>query len=260
VKASSFVGTYATQIPLSWNKTVLGTPHSIVAYGPPPTEIKTTATTFDVTGLKPLTEYLFSVKECDGLSCSPSSDEIKVKTEAGGANEVIFWLDKDIKAPVGTFPAPVGGGDFMANVRIPASTPPGPHILSASMYGRPPATATITVCQPGGCKPTVGVVNASNGTIFPPNSVVMVGGQVTLRGAAFAPNGEVSIYLDNVKAARITTAPVGPVGGFQATFRMPMVAAGHHTFIVLEAKPGTAPPHLQYDEANVAVYVQAAAQ
>jgi hypothetical protein len=260
VKASSFRGTYSTQIPLSWNKTVQGTPHSIVAYGPPPTEVKTTALTLDVTNLKPLTEYLFSVKECDGLSCSPSSGEVKVKTEAGGANEVVFWLDKDIKNPVGTFPAPPSGGDFVANVRIPTNTTPGPHLLSASIYSRPPATATITVCQPAGCAPTAALVNPANGTVFPSGSVVMVGAQVTLRGAAFAPNGEVMVYLDNIKSQRIATAPVGPVGGFQASFRMPMVQAGQHKFLLVEAKPGTQPPHLQYDEANVAVFVQAAAQ
>jgi hypothetical protein len=260
VKASSFRGTYATSIPLSWNKTVLGTPSTAVAYGPPPVSTKTGGLTFDATNLKPLSVYHFSVRECDALSCAPPSDEVTVKTEAGGANEVIFWLDKDIAHPVGTFPAPASGGDFIANVRIPANTAPGPHLLSASIYGRPPATATITVCQAGGCLPSAALVNPANGTVFPPGAGVMVGAQVTLRGAAFAPNGEVMIYLDNLKSQRIATAPVGPVGGFQSSFRMPMVAAGQHKFLVLEAKPGTAPPHLQYNEATVAVFVQAAAQ
>jgi hypothetical protein len=260
VRASSFRGTYATTIPLSWSKTVLGAPHTIVAYGPPPTTVTTTVLTFDVNGLKPLTEYLFSVKECDGLSCAPPSDEVKVKTEAGGANEVVFWLDKDVKDPIGKFPAPTSGGDFTANVRIPANTPPGQHVLYASMYGRPPASATITVCQPAGCAATVGVVNVANGTMFPPNAVVMVGANVTLRGAGFAPNGEVGIYLDTITTARLAAVPVGPVGGVQTTFRVPMTAAGHHKFIVIEPKPGTAPPHLQFVEAEVPVYVQAAAQ
>jgi hypothetical protein len=213
-----------------------------------------------VTNLKPLSVYHFSAHECDALSCAPPSEEVTVKTEAGGANEVIFWLDKDTAHPVGTFPAPASGGDFMANVRIPAGTAPGQHMLSASIYGRPPATAMITVCQSGGCAPSAALVNPANGTVFPSGAVVVVGLQVTLRGAAFAPNGEVAIYLDNLKSQRIATAPVGPVGGFQSTFRMPMVAAGQHKFLVIEAKPGTVPPHVQYDEANVAVFVQAAAQ
>jgi len=260
VKASSFLGTYSTSIPLSWNKTVIGTAHSTIAYGPPPTVVKTTATTFDVTGLKPLTEYLFSVKECDGLTCAPASEEVKVKTEAGGANEVIFWLDKDIKNPVGKFPAPTTGGDFTANVRIPPATAPGQHILYASIYGRPPASAQITVCQAGGCAATFGVVNTANGTMFPPNSVVISAGQVTVRGAGFAANGEVGIYVDNIKTSRLAQAPVGPVGGFQTSFRMPMLQAGQHKLIAIEPKPGTAPPHLQFIEASFPVYVQAAAQ
>ncbi len=258
VKASSFRGTYATAIPLAWTRTVLGAPHTEIAYGPPPTQVQTTATTFDVTGLKPLTSYQFSVRECDGLSCSPSSNQLAVKTEAGGANEVVFWLDKDVKNPVGKFPAPPSGGDFTANVRIPANTAPGAHTLYASIYGRPPASAPITVCQAGGCKATIGVVNTANGTLFPPGGVVMVGGNVTLRGGAFAPNGEVGIYLDNLKTSRITLAPVGPVGGFQATFRLPMVPPGHHQLIAIEARPGSSPP--QFVEAAVPVYVQAAVQ
>jgi hypothetical protein len=145
-------------------------------------------------------------------------------------------------------------------VRIPAATPPGQHTLYASIYGRPPASAPIAVCQPAGCAATVGMVNMSNGTMFPPNAVVMVGANITLRGAGFAANGEVGIYLDNIKTSRIAAAPVGPVGGVQATLRVPMVPPGHHKFIVIEAKPGTAPPHLQFVEAEVPVYVQAAAQ
>ncbi len=258
VKASSFRGTYSTEIKLAWDKTVRGKANSILAWGPPPTTIKTAALTFDATNLKPSTVYHFSVHECDGLSCAPPSDEFTSKTEAGGANEVVFWLDKDTQHPVGKFAAPVNGGDFTANVKIPAATAPGAHTLFASIYGRPPASAPITVCQAGGCAATVGVLNVANNTMFPPNAVVVVMSPVTLRGSGFTPGGVVAIFVDNLKGQKVAQAAVGPLGNFQGSFKMPMVQAGHHSLIAVEAKPGTKPP--QFVTANTPVFVQAMAQ
>jgi hypothetical protein len=87
-----------------------------------------------------------------------------------------------------------------------------------------------------------------------------VSSQVVVRGSRFAPGGAVVVFVDTVKGPRAGTAGVGPLGNFQATFNMPTVAPGPHKFLAVEAKPGTAPPHLQFVQASVGVYVQALAQ
>ena len=102
------------------------------------------------------------------------------------------------------------GGQFLTNVLIPATTAPGAHLLHAGTPGSQPATASITVCQVGGCGPTVGVVNTSNNTLYPPGSVVEVGLPVVLRGSKFAPGGSVWIWEDSVQGTKAGTAPVFP--------------------------------------------------
>ena len=106
---------------------------------------------------------------------------------------------------------------------------------------------------------TVGVVNPADGTMLPSGAVVTSGEVVALRGTGFAPGGEASIYLDNIKASRIAVAPVDASGGFQATFRMPAVPPGSHKFWVMEAKPGPVPP-TQFVQATIAIRLQAAAR
>ena len=186
VTASDFRGTYVNTITVAWNKTMIGKTKSTLEWGPPPVSITTPALTFDATNLKPATGYGFRVHECDGITCAPWSDLLTTKTEPGGSNLVTFWLDNDNAHPVGSSSAPPSGGNFVANVKIPPATAPGPHVLHAGMYGRPPANAQITVCQPGGCAATIAVVNTSNNTLYPPGenvgAVVSGGGaRLTLR-------------------------------------------------------------------------------
>lgn len=260
VTASNFRGTYVNAIKVGWNQTVLGKPRSSLEWGPPPVTITTLALTFDATNLKPATGYGFRVHECDGLTCAPWSDLLATKTEPAGSNIVAFWLDSDKAHPIGGAQAPAGGGNFIANVKIPPGTAPGPHKLYASVFALPPASADITVCQPGGCAATVAVLNTSNNTLYPSGAFVEVSTPVVLRGSHFAPGGAVAIFVDTAKGPRAGTAPVGPLGNFQASFTMPLIPAGSHKFLALEAKPGTAPPHLQFIQASVGVYVQAMAQ
>jgi hypothetical protein len=77
--------------------------------------------------------------------------------------------------------------------------------------------------------------------------------------------------VDSIKGTKAGTAPVGPLGNFQASFTMPMVQFGQHRFLAVELKPGVKlpltpkgkqpviPPQ-DFVVADVAVYVQAAAQ
>jgi hypothetical protein len=274
VTATFFKGTYINTLNIAWNKTVIGTTTSKLAWEPAPTTpvtITTAAITLDATDLKPATKYDFKVHECDGLTCAPESELLETETEAAGANDVKFWLDNNVSQILGNNVVSTSGGSFMTNVLIPATTTTGVHQLHAGVLGSPPSTATITVCQVGGCGPTIALVNTTTHTLYPPGSQVVVGGPVVVRGAKFAPGGSAWIWVDSIKGTKAGTAPVGPLGNFQASFTMPMVQFGQHRFLAVELKPGVKlpltpkgkqpviPPQ-DFVVADVAVYVQAAAQ
>jgi hypothetical protein len=271
VTASFFRGSYVNALNISWNKTVLGDTKSSLVWGPPKVTITTPALTFDATNLKPATQYTFQVHECDGITCAPLSDVLTTATEATGSNDVYFWLDSNTGQIIGHNTVGAAGGQFMTNVLIPASTAPGAHQLHAGTPGSQPATASITVCQVGGCGPSVAVLNTSNNTFYPPGSVVGVGLPVVLRGSKFAPGGSVWIWVDGVQGTKVAAAPVGPLGNFQASFTMPMIQWGKHNLVAIELKPGVKLPPTQKGKmpvippqdlvsASVAVYVQAQAQ
>lgn len=271
VTAEYFKGADVNTVNIAWNKTVLGNPKSSLVWGPPKTTVTTTALTFNAIDLKPATQYTFQVQECDGISCAPPSDVLTTKTEAAGSNDVYFWLDNDTGKIIGHNTVGLSGGQFLTNVLIPATTTPGAHLLHAGSPGGQPATASITVCQVGGCGPSVAVLNTSNNTLYPPGSVVGVGLPVVLRGAKFAPGSSAWIWIDGVQGTKAAAAPVGPLGNFQASFTMPMVAAGKHNLVAIELKPGVKLPPTQKGKmpvippqdlvsASVAVYVQAQAQ
>lgn len=277
VTATFFKGTYVNAITVAWNKTVLGTPISHLTWGPPPQTITTGALTFDATNLKPATVYDFYVQECDAITCAPTSELLKTATQAAGSGDIAFWLDNNTAQKVGGMAVNPAGGSFQTSVVIPASTTPGVHQLHAGGLNSPVATATITVCQVGGCGPSIAMVNTSNGTLYPPGEVVEVGLPVVLRGSKFTPGNSVAIFVDTIQGAKAGTAPVGPLGNFQTNFTMPMVSAGQHRFLAVEAKPGSmkmmpmlkggklqmAPRPLtpaDFITAAVAVYVQAQAQ
>jgi hypothetical protein len=271
VTASFFRGAYVNALNIAWNKTVLGDTKSSLVWGPTKVTITTPALTFNAIDLKPATKYTFQVHECDGISCAPLSDLLTTTTEAAGSNDVYFWLDNNTGQIIGHNTVGASGGQFLTNVLIPASTAPGAHQLHAGSPGGQPATASITVCQVGGCGPTVGVLNTSNNTLYPPGSVVEVGLPVVLRGAKFAPGGSVWIWVDSVQGTKAGTAPVGPLGNFQASFTMPMIPWGPHKLVAIELKPGVKLPPTQKGKApvippqdlvsaSVAVYVQAQAQ
>ena len=271
VTATFFKGAYVNTLNIAWNRTVLGTAKSTLEWGPPKVTITTPALTFDATNLKPGTGYGFVVHECDGLSCAPWSEVLQTATEAAGTNDVTFWLDNNVNQKLGNNVVGTSGGTFQTNVLIPASTTTGTHLLHAGVLGSPPASATITVCQPGGCGAAVAVVNTSNNTLYPPGSVVEVGLPVVLRGSKFAPGGSAWIWMDSIQGTKAGAAPVGPLGNFQANFTMPMVAPGQHKLLAVELKPGVKlpptpkgkqpvfPPQ-DFVSATVAVYVQAMAQ
>jgi hypothetical protein len=271
VTASFFRGAYVHALNIAWNKTVLGDTKSSLVWSPPQTTITTSALTFNAIDLKPATQYTFQVHECDGLSCAPLSDVLTTGTEATGSNDVYFWLDNNTGQIIGHNTVGASGGQFLTNVLIPATTAPGAHQLHAGTPGGQPATASITVCQVGGCGPTVGVLNTSNNTLYPPGSVVEVGLPVVLRGSKFAPGGSVWIWVDSVQGTKAGAAPVGPLGNFQASFTMPMIVAGKHNLVAIELKPGVKLPPTPKGKtpvippqdlvtASVAVYVQAQAQ
>jgi hypothetical protein len=271
VTASFFRGAYVNALNIAWNKTVIGDTKSTLVWGPPPVTITTPALTFNAIDLKPATQYTFRVHECDGITCAPLSDVLTTGTEAAGSNDVYFWLDSNTGQIIGHNTVGSSGGQFLTNVLIPAATAPGAHLLHAGTPGSQPATASITVCQVGGCGPTVGVVNASNNTLYPPGSVVEVGLPVVLRGSKFVPGGSAWIWVDGVQGTKAAAAPIGPLGNFQASFTMPMIMAGKHNLVAIELKPGVklppAPkgqmpviPPQDLVSASVAVYVQAQAQ
>ena len=253
VTATYFRGTYIDSLDIAWNQTVIGKPLTTVSWGPPPVTIKTPALTFHAIGLKPGTSYSFRVHECDGITCAPWSDTLTTATERGGSNQVVFWLDADKAHPVALATANASGAPFVASIKIPPATAPGAHMLHAAMPGQSLASAPITVCQPGGCLPSLGVVNTANNTLYPPGEVVVVGLPVTLRGSRFAPGGTVFFFVDTAKGPRAGSAVVGPLQNCQATFAMPPVAPGPHKFIAIEAKP-------KLLGASATVYVQAAPQ
>jgi hypothetical protein len=271
VTASFFRGSYVNALNIAWNKTVLGDTKSSLVWGPPKVTITTPALTFNAIDLKPATQYTFQVHECDGISCAPRSDVLTTGTEATGSNDVYFWLDNNTDQSIGHNTVGAAGGQFLTNVLIPAATAPGAHLLHASAPGGQPATASITVCQVGGCGPTVAVLNTSNNTFYPPGSIVGVGLPVVLRGSKFAPGGSVWIWVDSVQGTKAGTAPVGPLGNFQASFTMPMIQWGPHKLVAIELKPGVKLPPTPKGKmpvippqdlvsASVAVYVQAQAQ
>ena len=271
VTAEYFRGAYVNALNIAWNKTVLGDTKSSLVWSPPQTTITTPALTFNAIDLKPATQYTFQVHECDGITCAPLSDVLTTATEASGSNDVYFWLDNNTGQIIGHNTVGASGVQFLTNVLIPATTAPGAHLLHAGAPGGQPATASITVCQVGGCGPSVAVVNTSNNTLYPPGSVVEVGLPVVLRGSKFAPGGSVWIWVDSVQGTKAGTAPVGPLGNFQASFTMPMIMAGKHNLVAIELKPGVKLPPTQKGKtpvippadlvtASVAVYVQAQAQ
>jgi hypothetical protein len=271
VTASFFRGAYVNAMNIAWNKTVLGDTKSSLVWGPPKVTITTPALTFNAIDLKPATQYTFQVHECDGITCAPLSDVLTTGTEATGSNDVYFWLDNNTGQIIGHNTVGAAGGQFLTNVLIPATTAAGAHLLHAGSPGGQPATASITVCQVGGCGPTVGVLNTSNNTLYPPGSVVEVGLPVVLRGSKFAPGGSVWIWVDSVKGTKAGAAPVGPLGNFQASFTMPMIMAGKHNLLAIELKPGVKLPLTPKGKipvippqdlvsASVSVYVQAQAQ
>lgn len=271
VTCTYFRGAYVNALNISWNKTVLGAQKSSLGWGPPDQVVTIPALAFDATNLQPATSYQFKVHECDGITCSPESDVLTTKTEAAGANEVNFWLDNNNSQIIGKTAIGANPNSFMANVTIPASTTTGTHLLHAIAAESLPATATINVCAVGGCGAFIGVLNTQNNTFYPPGSRVAVGNTVVVRGSKFAPGGSVWIWVDGVKGIKAGTAPVGPLGNFQSSFRMPLIQAGNHTFVAIELKPGTKlpptpkgktpviPPQ-DFIAANVTVFVDAAAQ
>lgn len=278
VTATFFKGAYVNTLNIAWNRTVLGATTSELTWGPPPAVVTTSALTFNAIDLKPGTEYGFWVHECDAITCAPPSELLKTSTEAVGSNDVVFWLDNDTAQKLGSNVVGTTGGTFQTNVLIPASTAPGAHLLHAGVLSSPnaSATASITVCQAGGCGPSVAVLNTSNNTLYPPGSVVEVGLPVVLRGSRFTPGNSVAIFVDTIQGPKAGSAPVGPLGNFQASFTMPTVVAGQHRFLAVEAKPGAikmmpmikpgGKPEIQpltpadFVTAAVAVYVQAMAQ
>jgi hypothetical protein len=271
VTATFFKGNYVNALTVAWNKTVLGPTTSHITWGPPPQTITTSALTFDATNLKPATGYEFYVQECDAITCAPTSELLKTTTEAAGTGDITFWLDNNTAQKLGGTQVAAAGGSFQTNVLIPAATTPGVHLLHAGGLNSPTATATITVCQVGGCGPSVAVVNTSNGTLYPPGSVVEVGLPVVLRGSKFTPGNSAWIWVDSIQGTKAGAASVGPLGNFQANFTMPMVAPGPHKLLAVELKPGTKPPPTpkgktpvfppqDFVSAAVAVYVQAQAQ
>jgi hypothetical protein len=271
VTASFFRGAYVNTLNIAWNKTVLGAAKSALTWGPPKVTITTPALTFDATNLKPATSYGFVVHECDGLTCAPLSEVLTTATEAAGSNDVTFWLDNNTTQKLGSNVVSTSGNQFETNITIPAATTTGTHQLHAGVPGSPPASATIQVCQPGGCGPSVALVNTSNNTLYPPGSVVEAGNPVVLRGSKFEPGQSVWIWVDSVQGTKAGTAPVGPLGNFQASFTMPQIAAGKHNLLAIELKPGVKMPPTQkgnkpvfppsdFVSASVAVYVQAMAQ
>ncbi len=266
-----FRGAYVNVLNIAWNKTVLGTAKSTLEWGPPKVQIATAALTFDATNLSPATKYGFTVRECDALTCAPMSDVLWTATEATGSNVVRFWLDNNTSQIIGETAIGTNASSFQANVGVPAATTTGTHVLHAAVAGSQPASATINVCQPGGCGAFIGVVNPQNNTFYPSGSFVAVSNQVLVRGSKFAPGGSVWIWVDSVHGTRAATAPVGPLGNFQAKFSMPMVQAGNHTLLAIELKPGVKlpltpkgqqpviPPQ-DFITANVAIFVEAAIQ
>ena len=257
VTCNYFRGAYVNALNIAWNKTVIGATTSKLEWGPPPVTITTSALAFDAIDLQPATRYTFKVHECDGLTCAPESAELATATEGAGSNTVSFWLDNNTSQIIGTAAIGVNANSFQAKVTIPVGTTTGTHLLHASVLGNsttgmhqmhpgdpgsPPATATINVCQAGGCGPFIGVVNPQNNTFYPSGARVAVGNQVLVRGSKFAPGGSVWVWVDSIHGAHAGTAPVGPLGNFQASFNMPMIQAGNHTFLAVELKPGVKLP------------------
>jgi hypothetical protein len=271
VTCNYFRGAYVNVLNIAWNKTVLGTAKSTLEWGPPKVQITTPAQTFDATNLSPATKYGFTVHECDGLTCAPWSEVLWTATEAAGSNIVSFWLDNNTSQIIGKTTIGTNGYTFQANLTIPAATSTGTHVLHAGQTGSQPASATINVCQAGGCGPFIGVVNPQNNAFYPSGSLVGVGNSVVVRGSKFAPGGSVWIWVDGVQGTHAGTAPVGPLGNFQAKFNMPLIQAGNHTFFAVELKPGVkllptpkgkAPsyPPQDFVTASVAIFVEAAVQ
>ncbi len=245
VKCTDFRGAYVNSLSIAWNKTVLGTQRSKLGWGPPDQVVTIPALTFYATNLKPATMYQFVVKECDGLTCAPKSDVLTTVTEGAGASDVRFWLDNSTNQIIGQAAIGNNAYSFSANVTIPAGTTAGTHVLNALEVGTQVATVAITVCPVSGCGPVIGVFSTQSNTFYPPGSLVGTGNPVVVRGSKFAPGGSVWLWLDGVKGTRVATAPVGPLGNFQASFSMPMTHSGQHQFVAIELKPGVKLPPVQ---------------
>ncbi len=267
VTADYFRGVYANALTIGCNKTVIGTPSTQVAWGPPPQVNQTSDLTFVASNLTPSTSYNFRVHECDGLTCAPWSDVLTTATQAAGSGQVRFWLDSNTSQPIGASMIGASANSFTADVTIPDTTPSGPHMLHAAAPGQSMASAPITICQTSGCQATVALVNTSNNTLYPPGENVEVSLPVTLRCQRFTYPGTVTIYVDAIAGPRAAMASVNPGGTFDVTFNMPAVPPGPHKFLAIEGNPivlvpigGHPPPHRPVLQASVAVYVQALAQ
>jgi len=241
-----FPFTYVTRLVIDWDRNVFGNQtQSELRWGPQGgavTDLTTSDFSFEADNLTPNTIYVFQVRECDLITCSPFSDPLLATTQAKGSDSVAFRLDSPSVLVLGT--ATIGNdGSFAGFATIPLTTTTGSHSLEATV-GNAAAVTTISVCSVSGCQPALGLVNPDNGTLEAPGSVVQISTPVRLRGNNFTAGQTVSVTIDTLQGTQLGTTTVGSDGTFDATFTMPSTTVGSHTLIAAQTGGASSPSPL----------------
>jgi hypothetical protein len=247
VTGNSFPGSNASQMQVRWADSSAeqfalkesdinwGTPGNLQQVTLPRSSNVDQGNVYLATNLKPATKYQFSVRDCDGWTCSQWSDPLFVTTDAETSNQLSIYLDSIAPANALATATPDPSGAFTKAIQIPASATAGAHTLIAVSGNSNQASAQFTVLGANQtASPQISFVGGS-----PTNGVwsVTQDDPYSVQGSYFTPSGKVSIYLDSSSGQSLGTATVGSDGTFQMKVVMSNVA-NNHTLLAIESFNG----------------------
>ena len=196
------------------------------------------APSFRATGLTPNTSYAFSARDCDPITCSPSSATARATTGRIDANRGAVALTLDAGTPIGRAVADAAGA-FQATAAIPANTPAGAHTIHAVAAGaKADAAIQVVAASPSGARPVsimmVGLLSGESGCPNHPISSTAAGNTFMLFGSGFS-TGVATVRLDTATGAALGTAAVRADGSLCQSMNAPPVSqAGAHSLLAIQ--------------------------
>ncbi len=182
--------------------------------------------------LTPHASYFFSVRDRDfPLTCTDFSPPLVIQTATN--DQVRLSLDYNgTSAMVGS--APLMGGNFSTSITVPATVPPGQHVLHA-VIGNQQASTTIDVLAPGhAAKPVLQILDPNTMIAYTGTTAVEVGNTTLVRGTGFL-GGTVELFIDSASGDKLGSLPVNHSGTFQgSTLPWPLAVLGNHSIFARE--------------------------